>query len=247
VAFSPEDASRTEVDYLCQCYKEAIDAGATTVGFPDTVGLLTPRKAADFIKAIQDGVPNLDRALLAVHFHNDLGLAVANTLACIEEGANVVQCTVNGIGERAGNASLEEVVMALAMHGDQYRRKFRIDTSKLAPLCQLVAQLTGVMISRMKPIGGANIFATEAGIHQDGLLKNPDTYLPFRPEVVGGGELQLVLGRHCGRKAVAHRLAELTITADDQDVLKIMELIKQQPKGVVIDDHKLRQLVAQIR
>ena len=205
VAFSPEDASRTEVDYLCQCYKEAIDAGATTVGFPDTVGLLTPRKAADFIKAIQDGVPNLDRALLAVHFHNDLGLAVANTLACIEEGANVVQCTVNGIGERAGNASLEEVAMALAMHGDQYHRKFRIDTTKLAPLCQLVAQLTGVMISRMKPIGGANIFATEAGIHQDGLLKNPDTYLPFRPEVVGGGELQLVLGRHCGRKAVAHR------------------------------------------
>lgn len=247
VAFSPEDASRTEVDYLCQCYKEAIDAGATTVGFPDTVGLLTPRKAADFIKAIQDGVPNLDRALLAVHFHNDLGLAVANTLACIEEGANVVQCTVNGIGERAGNASLEEVVMALAMHADQYSRKFRIDTSKLAPLCQLVAQLTGVMISRMKPIGGANIFATEAGIHQDGLLKNPDTYLPFRPEVVGGGELQLVLGRHCGRKAVSHRLTELSIPADDQDVLKIMELIKQQPKGVVIDDHKLRQLVAQIR
>lgn len=247
VAFSPEDASRTEVDFLCQCYKEAIDAGATTVGFPDTVGLLTPRKAADFIKAIQDGVPNLNRALLAVHFHNDLGLAVANTLACIEEGANVVQCTVNGIGERAGNASLEEVVMALAMHGDQYRRKFRIDTSRLAPLCQLVAQLTGVMISRMKPIGGDNIFATEAGIHQDGLLKNPDTYLPFRPEVVGGGELKLVLGRHCGRKAVAHRLAELAITADDQDVLKIMELIKQQPKGVVIDDNKLRQLMAQIR
>ncbi|MFO1000850.1 MAG: pyruvate carboxyltransferase [Planctomycetaceae bacterium] len=247
VAFSPEDASRTEVDYLCQCYKEAIDAGATTVGFPDTVGLLTPRKAADFIKAIQDGVPNLDRALLAVHFHNDLGLAVANTLACIEEGANVVQCTVNGIGERAGNASLEEVVMALAMHGDQYQRRFRIDTSKLAPLCQLVSQLTGVTISRMKPIGGANIFATEAGIHQDGLLKNPDTYLPFRPEVVGGGELQLVLGRHCGRKAVAHRLAELAIPADDQDVLSIMELIKQQPKGVVIYDHKLRQLVTKIR
>ena len=181
VAFSPEDASRTEVDYLCQCYREAIDAGATTIGFPDTVGLLTPEKSRDFIKAIQDGVPNLDRALLAVHFHNDLGLAVANTLACIQEGANVVQCTVNGIGERAGNASLEEVVMALALHGDQYKRNFAIDTRKLSPLCQLVAELTGVAISRMKPIGGANIFATEAGIHQDGLLKNPDTYLPFRP------------------------------------------------------------------
>ncbi len=246
VAFSPEDASRTEVDYLCQCYREAIDAGATTVGFPDTVGLLTPEKARDFIRAIQDGVPNLDRALLAVHFHNDLGLAVANTLACIQEGANVVQCTVNGIGERAGNASLEEVVMALALHGDQYQRRFKMDTTKLAPLCQLVSRLTGISISRMKPIGGANIFATEAGIHQDGLLKNPDTYLPFRPEIVGGGDIQLVLGRHSGRKAVAHRLAELAIPANDAQVASIMELIKQQGKGNVIDETTLRRLAKQV-
>jgi len=246
VAFSPEDASRTEVDYLCQCYREAIDAGATTVGFPDTVGLLTPEKARDFIKAIQDNVPNLDRALLAVHFHNDLGLAVANTLACIQEGANVVQCTVNGIGERAGNASLEEVVMALTLHGDQYKRTCRIDTTKLAPLCRLVAELTGISISRMKPIGGANIFATEAGIHQDGLLKNPDTYLPFRPEKVGGGDLQLVLGRHSGRKAVAHRLTELAIAADDGEVAAIMDLIKQQPKGQVIDEATLRLLAKKV-
>ncbi len=242
VAFSPEDASRTEVDYLCQCYREAIDAGATTIGFPDTVGLLTPEKARDFIKAIQDGVPNLDRALLAVHFHNDLGLAVANTLACIQEGVNVVQCTVNGIGERAGNASLEEVVMALALHQDQYCRKFSIDTTKLAPLCHLVAELTGVAISRMKPIGGANIFATEAGIHQDGLLKNPDTYLPYRPEVVGGGDIQLVLGRHSGRRAVAHRLSELNLPATEEEVAAIVNLIKQQPKGTVIDDAMLRLL-----
>jgi 2-isopropylmalate synthase len=240
VAFSPEDASRTEVDYLCQCYREAIDAGATTIGFPDTVGLLTPEKSRDFIKAIQDGVPNLDRALLAVHFHNDLGLAVANTLACIQEGVNVVQCTVNGIGERAGNATLEEVVMALALHVDQYRRRFSIDTTKLAPLCHLVAELTGVAISRMKPIGGANIFATEAGIHQDGLLKNPDTYLPYRPEMVGGGEVQLVLGRHSGRRAVAHRLTELNLSATDDEVTVIANRIKQQPKGTVIDDAKLR-------
>ena len=246
VAFSPEDASRTEVDYLCQCYREAIDAGATTIGFPDTVGLLTPEKAADFIKAIQDGVPNLNRALLAVHFHNDLGLAVANTLACIQQGANVVQCTVNGIGERAGNASLEEVVMALALHGDQYKRSFKMDTTKLAPLCQLVARLTGISIPRMKPIGGANIFATEAGIHQDGLLKNPDTYLPFRPEKVGGGDLQLVLGRHSGRKAVAHRLAELAISVDDAAVGAIMDLIKRQPKGQVIDESTLRRLAREV-
>lgn len=245
VAFSPEDASRTEVDYLCQCYREAIDAGATTIGFPDTVGLLTPEKARDFIKAIQDGVPNLNRALLAVHFHNDLGLAVANTLACIQEGANVVQCTVNGIGERAGNASLEEVVMALTLHQDQYKRNFSIDTGKLAPLCQLVAELTGVAISRMKPIGGANIFATEAGIHQDGLLKNPDTYLPFRPELVGGPDIQIVLGRHSGRRAVAHRLQELNLNATEEDVLSIMNLVKHQPKGTVIDDTILKRLHAQ--
>lgn len=246
IAFSPEDASRTEVDFLCECYREAIDAGATTIGFPDTVGILTPEKTADFIKAIQDKVPNLDRALLAVHFHNDLGLAVANTLSAIGEGANVVQCTVNGIGERAGNASLEEVVMALALHPDQYKRSFRIDTTKLAPLCRLVEELTGIAMSRMKPVGGANIFATEAGIHQDGLLKNPDTYLPFRPEVVGADGIQLVLGRHSGRKAVAHRLEEIGIAADDALVLAIVDVIKQQPKGTVVDDILLAQLVREV-
>jgi 2-isopropylmalate synthase len=243
IAFSPEDASRTEVDFLCECYREAIDAGATTIGFPDTVGILTPEKTANFIKAIQDNVPNLDRALLAVHFHNDLGLAVANTLSAISEGANVVQCTVNGIGERAGNASLEEVVMALALHGDQYKRTCRIDTTKLAPLCQMVAELTGVAISRMKPIGGANIFATEAGIHQDGLLKNLDTYLPFRPETVGADGIQLVLGRHSGRTAVAHRLEQIGVDAADDLVATVVEAIKRQPKGSVIDDVVLKQLV----
>jgi len=242
IAFSPEDASRTEVDFLCECYREAIDAGATTIGFPDTVGILTPEKTADFIKAIQDNVPNLDRALLAVHFHNDLGLAVANTLAAITAGANVVQCTVNGIGERAGNASLEEVVMALVLHGDQYKRTSRIDTTKLAPLCKLVAELTGVPMSRMKPIGGANIFATEAGIHQDGLLKNPDTYLPFRPETVGATGIQLVLGRHSGRKAVAHRLQQIGVQATDDTIMKIADAIKRLPKGAVIDDAALQQL-----
>jgi len=242
IAFSPEDASRTEIDYLCKCYVEAIDCGATTIGFPDTVGVLTPEKAADFVKQIQDKVHNLDRALLAVHFHNDLGLAVANTLACINEGANVVQCTVNGIGERAGNASLEEVAMALALHQDQYKRTFRLDTSKLAPLCELVADLTGVMIPRMKPVGGSNVFATEAGIHQDGLLKHPDTYLPFRPEVVGADGIQLVLGRHSGRRAVAHRLEAIGVNFSDDEVMAVVELIKGQPKGTVVDDELLRQL-----
>ncbi len=244
IAFSPEDASRTEIDYLCRCYTEAIDCGATTIGFPDTVGVLTPEKAADFIKQIQDKVHNLDRALLAVHFHNDLGLAVANTLACVNEGANVVQCTVNGIGERAGNASLEEVAMALAMHSDQYKRTFRLDTTKLAPLCELVAELTGVMIPRMKPVGGSNVFATEAGIHQDGLLKHPDTYLPFRPEAVGADGIQLVLGRHSGRRAVAHRLESIGMNFSDNEIMAVVELIKQQPKGTVVDDRLLQHLAS---
>ncbi|MDG1894874.1 MAG: pyruvate carboxyltransferase [Fuerstiella sp.] len=243
IAFSPEDASRTEMDFLCECYREAIDAGATTIGFPDTVGVLTPEKSADCIKAIQDGVPNIDRALLAVHFHNDLGLAVANTLASIQQGANVVQCTVNGIGERAGNAALEEVVMALALNSDQYERTFRIDTTKLSDLCHLVAELTGISISRMKPIGGDNIFATEAGIHQDGLLKNPDTYLPFRPEKVGAAGLHFVLGRHSGRKAVSHRMDQLQLSGSDDVVLQVVELIKQQPRGTVIDDRLLTNIV----
>jgi 2-isopropylmalate synthase len=246
VAFSPEDASRTEPDYLCECYRRAIDCGATTIGFPDTVGVLTPEKAREFIRRIQDGVPNIDKALLAVHFHNDLGLAVANTLACIAEGANVVQCTVNGIGERAGNASLEEVAMALTLHQDQYGRTAKIDTTKLVPLCRLVAELTGIPLSPMKPVGGANIFATEAGIHQDGLLKNPDTYLPFRPEAVGAEGIRLVLGRHSGRSAVANQLHRIGIEPTDDVVARVLDGIKSLPKAADVDDDALRQLAESI-
>ena len=242
VAFSPEDASRTEIDYLCECYEAAIQAGATTIGFPDTVGILTPEKAREFIRQIQDKVHSIDKALLAVHFHNDLGLAVANTLACIDEGANVVQCTVNGIGERAGNASLEEVAMALTLHQDQYKRTAKIDTTRLVPLTQLVAELTGIALSPMKPVGGSNIFATEAGIHQDGLLKNPDTYLPYRPEQVGAEGIHLVLGRHSGKSAVAHRLKEIGIDPEDATIARVVEGIKTQPKGTVVDDDLLREL-----
>ena len=203
---------------------------------------MTPEKVRVIVRTIQDNVANLNRALLAVHFHNDLGLAVANTLAGIQEGANVVQCTVNGIGERAGNASLEEVVMALSLNQDQYGVKMKIDTTKLYDLTQLVAELTGIGLSPMKPVGGDNIFATEAGIHQDGLLKNPDTYLPYRPEVVGAKGIRLVLGRHSGRRAVAHRLHELGIELADEQVLGVLDGIKDVPKGVPIDDELLRKL-----
>ena len=242
VAFSPEDASRTEVDFLCEVYREAIAAGATTIGFPDTVGILTPFKAQELICQIQDQVPGIENVLLAVHFHNDLGLAVANTLACIDAGANVVQCTVNGIGERAGNAALEEVAMALHLHQDEYERPHKLDVSWLAPLCNLVSELTGIPLSPMKPIGGSNIFATEAGIHQDGLLKNPDTYLPYRPETVGAEGVRLVLGRHSGRKAILHRLHELGREPNEQVVQRVMQAIKELPKGELVDDDLLLKL-----
>lgn len=244
VAFSPEDASRTERDFLTQLYRTAIDAGATTIGFPDTVGLLTPEQARDFIRHIQDTVPNLNKALLAVHFHNDLGMAVANTLAGIDEGANVVQCTVNGIGERAGNACLEEVAVALKLHAAQYGRESKIDTTKLYALSHLVAELTGIRFGPNKPISGRTIFTTEAGIHQDGLLKNIDTYLPFRPELVGAPAVELVLGRHSGRRAVAHRLEELGLNCTEAQVLAVLEGIKQLPKGTIIDGLLLRALAS---
>ena len=244
VSFAAEDASRTEKDFLAECYSVAVEAGATTVGFPDTVGILTPEKASDFVKHLQDNVRNMDRALLAVHFHNDLGVAVANTLACVAAGANVVQCTVNGIGERAGNASLEEVALALSLHPDQYRRTSKIDTTKLAPLCRLVAELTGVPFTPMKPLAGDNVFATEAGIHQDGLLKNPETYLPYPPEHVGCDGVRLILGRHSGRRAVAHNLSQLGIQLSDDKVMSILDQIKQLPKDVRVDDDHLRLLAA---
>jgi 2-isopropylmalate synthase len=230
VAFSPEDASRTEIDFLCECYRVAIDAGASTVGFPDTVGILTPEKARDYIRRIQDGVPNISRALLAVHFHNDLGLAVANSLACVSEGVHIVQGTIGGIGERAGNAALEEVVLALKLHSDQYDCRTAIDTSQLTQLCQLVFRLTGIPVPANKPICGSNIFATEAGIHQDGLLKHPDTYLPYRSALVGGPDVHLVLGKHSGRRGVAHRLGELGVEASEREIDLVLMRIKELPK-----------------
>jgi 2-isopropylmalate synthase len=242
IALGAEDATRTEPEFLEEVAREAIEAGATTLGLPDTVGIMTPEKSRDFVRRIQDNVPNIDKVLIAVHFHNDLGLAVANCLACVQEGVHVVQCTVNGIGERGGNASLEEVALALAMHRDQYRRASKIDTTKLVPLCRLVSELTGIPIAQNKAVCGPNMFATEAGIHQDGLLKNPDTYLCYRPEMVGAEGIRLVLGRHSGRRAVAHRLEELGLQLTEAQILDVLQAIKDLPKGSVVDDDLLRQL-----
>jgi 2-isopropylmalate synthase len=242
IAFGPEDSSRTEMDFLCQCYREAIDAGASTIGFADTVGILTPDKTYDMLRRIQDGVPNIDKALLAIHFHNDLGLGVANNLAGIQAGAHVVQCTINGIGERAGNTALEEVALAMAMHPDEFGAPDTLDLTKLGPVCRLVSELTGVPLPVNKPLTGANVFATEAGVHQDGLLKNPDTYLPYRPELIGGDPIRLVLGRHSGRRAVQSRLAELGQAVTEDQAVQVLEAIKRLPKGERVTDERLLQM-----
>jgi 2-isopropylmalate synthase len=239
VAFAPEDASNTEFPFLCDVYTQAIAAGATTVGFPDTLGIMTPEKVRDTLRAIQDQVIGIDRVPMACHFHNDLGLGTANTLAAISVGVNIVQCTVNGIGERAGNASFEEVVIALALNPQQYQRRISIDTSKLTGLSRLVEEMTGIPISPNKAVVGANVFATEAGIHQDGILKHPETYLPFPPEMVGGEDVRFVLGKHSGRSAISVRLKELGFDLSGAQLELVVERVREADKADWTNDEVL--------
>ena len=243
VSFAPEDASRTEDDFLHECYRLAIDSGATSLGYPDTVGVLTPDQVRDAIRGIQDHVPRIGDVLIGVHFHNDLGLATANALAAIQEGVNIVQGTVNGIGERAGNTAIEEVALAVDMHPEEYGTLERIDLTRAASLCRLVSERTGIPIPCNKPLAGRNVFATEAGIHQDGLLKNPDTYLPYRPQRVGVEGIELILGRHSGRRAVEHRLREIGVAADAASVQRVLEKLKSRPKSAEMTEGELRSLV----
>jgi 2-isopropylmalate synthase len=230
VTFGPEDASRTEPEFLYEIYNEAIMAGATTCGFADTVGYLTPHKAADWIKGIQDNVKSIDRALLAVHFHNDLGMATANAMACIAEGVNIVQGTINGLGERAGNTPLEEVIMTIVVHPDEFPVKCRANPEALYELSQLVSRLTGVEPAVTKAVIGRNIFRSEAGVHQDGLLKDAHVYLPFLPEQIGAPGLQLVLGKHSGRRAVTHCFAEAGVALDEEQSNRVLQHLKGSPR-----------------
>lgn len=205
VEFSPEDAARTERDFLCDVVEAAIGAGATTVNIPDTVGYATPAQMGETIAVLRERVANIDRAVLSVHCHNDLGVAVANSLAAVENGAGQIECTINGIGERAGNCSLEEVVMAIRTRSDYYGCKTGIETQRLVPTSRLVSSITGIQVQRNKAIVGRNAFAHEAGIHQDGMLKERTTYEIMRPEDVGFTKTDLVLGKHSGRAALADR------------------------------------------
>ncbi|MEN6405364.1 MAG: 2-isopropylmalate synthase [Thermoguttaceae bacterium] len=221
VEYSPEDATRTEDDFLCQVVEAAIAAGATTVNIPDTVGYATPTHMGNVIRMLRNRVPNIDRAVISVHCHNDLGMAVANSLAAVEAGAGQVECTINGLGERAGNCSLEELVMALRTRHDYYRASTRVVTRRLVPTSRLVANITGIHVQRNKAIVGRNAFAHEAGIHQDGMLKERTTYEIMRPEDVGFAMSDLVLGKHSGRAALADRAKAMgySVTGDQIDAL----------------------------
>lgn len=238
VTFSCEDGSRTEPAFLRQAYTTAMDAGATAIGFPDTVGVLTPETVRRRIRMLA-ALAHPRGVKIRVHFHNDLGLATANTLAAVSAGADIVHLTVGGIGERAGNAPLEETVMALTLHPKQYRRTIGVDPAHLTGLCRLVSRLAGVPLAANKSIVGANMFATSAGVHQDGLLKHPDTYLPFRPEVVGAEGIRLPISPLSGKAALALRFAELGITLSPDALIRASHLVKDAPKEAWTDEDAL--------
>jgi len=226
VEFSPEDAFRSDLDFVCQVVGAAIDAGATTINIPDTVGYATPEEFGRFIAAIRRKVPNIDRAILSVHCHNDLGLAVANSLAAVANGAQQVECAVNGIGERAGNTALEEVVMALYTRKDFYDYYTEINTREIYRASKLVSRLTGMVIQPNKAIVGRNAFAHESGIHQDGVLKERTTYEIMNPEMIGLVQNNIVLGKHSGRHAFRQRLKELGFELDQAELDKAFTRFK---------------------
>jgi len=209
VEFSPEDATRTEVAFLCQVVEAVIAAGATTVNIPDTVGYSMPEEYGQLIRTLRDKVAGIERVTISTHCHNDLGLAVANSLAGMQQGARQVECTINGIGERAGNASLEEIVMAMRVRPDRYAFETTVASEHLYPSSQMLAEITRVPVQPNKAITGRNAFAHEAGIHQDGMLKNPLTYEIMTPQSVGVPDSRLVLGKHSGRHALALRCEQL--------------------------------------
>ena len=219
VEFSPEDAGRSDIDFLCRILEQVIKAGATTINIPDTVGYTLPDAFGGLIRSLRERVPNSDKVVWSVHCHNDLGLAVANSLSAVLNGARQVECTVNGLGERAGNASLEEIVMAVRTRQDVFPCDTHIDATQIVPASRLVSGITGFPVQPNKAIVGANAFAHEAGIHQDGVLKSRDTYEIMRAQDVGWIANKLVLGKHSGRNAFRVRLSELGIVIESEEAL----------------------------
>jgi 2-isopropylmalate synthase len=226
IEFSPEDAARTELDFLTEVVERTVAAGATTVNIPDTVGYAVPTQYAAAIRHLKQHVRGIEKIVLSVHCHNDLGLAVANSLAALREGARQVECTINGLGERAGNCALEEVVMAVKTRADFYGLQTGIATRRLCPTSRLVAHVTGIPVQRNKAIVGQNAFAHEAGIHQDGMLKERSTYEIMNPEDVGLARTELVLGKHSGRHALRQRVRDLGYHLDDAQLQCVFEGFK---------------------
>ncbi|MEA3560836.1 MAG: 2-isopropylmalate synthase [Candidatus Omnitrophota bacterium] len=226
VEFSPEDASRSDKEFLYRVIERVIKAGAGTVNIPDTVGYSVPSEFGDLIKDIKNNVPNIDKARISVHCHNDLGLAVANSLSAIKNGAGQVECTINGIGERAGNASLEEIVMALNTRRDLFPHRTAIKTKEIYKTSRLVSKLTGIIVQPNKAIVGQNAFCHEAGIHQDGILKKKTTYEIIQPEDIGLKESKLILGKHSGRHAFLVRLKKLGVNLKDSQLNRAFKRFK---------------------
>ena len=246
VEFSAEDAFRSDWEFLCRVVEAVIDAGATTVNIPDTVGYAIPSEFGELIRTIRERVPNIDRAVLAVHCHDDLGLGVANSLAAIQNGAGQVECTVNGIGERAGNASLEEIVMALKTRPALFGASTGIRTEEITRTSRLLASITGIDVQPNKAIVGRNAFAHESGIHQDGVLKDARTYEIMTPESVGLSRAQLVLGKHSGRHAFARRLQDLGFELTKEQLASAFARFKELcDKKKEIFDEDLAALVEQ--
>lgn len=226
VEFSSEDGSRSDRDFICRVFEAAIEAGATTLNLPDTVGYAVPQDYADLIRYVREHTKGIEKAVLSVHCHNDLGLATANTLAAIRAGARQAEVCVNGIGERAGNTSLEEVVMALKTRPTFFNAHTNINTEFLYPTSRLVSMITGLVVQPNKAIVGANAFAHEAGIHQDGVLKNPLTYEIMRPEDVGVNTNSLVLGKHSGRHALRNHLQSMGYELSDEELATVFKQFK---------------------
>jgi len=244
VEFSAEDAGRTDIGYLCEVVAAAVEAGATTINIPDTTGYVLPGEFHDIISRLRKNVPAIGNTVLSVHCHNDLGLAVANSLSAIVAGARQIECTINGIGERAGNAALEEIVMALAVRQDKMGCLTGIDTTQIHNTSRMVSAYTGMVVQPNKAIVGANAFAHEAGIHQDGMLKSRDTYEIIRPEMVGVPKTRIVLGRHSGRHGLKSRLASLGYTPDEKELDNVYQrFIELADKKKEVFDDDLRVLM----
>ena len=246
VEFSAEDASRSEPEFLYRVFEEVIKAGATIINIPDTVGYALPWEFGNLIKNIRENVPGIDRAVISVHCHNDLGLAVANSLTAVQNGAGQVECTINGIGERAGNASLEEVVMAITTRQSDFEQTTGIDTCQITSASRLLAEITGNGVQRNKAIVGQNAFAHEAGIHQHGVLNNPLTYEIMTPESVGLECNSIVLGKHSGRFALRKKLENMGYNLAKDDINRIyVKVTRLADKQKIINDYDLMDILTE--